>query len=134
MKIPIHRLLLAVACSLICQTSEARLSVEVAEPKQTANKVVVKLTMKNLFAEKVESARATIFLTDAQGKVVGQMTQWVIGGTKDRPELKPDATGIFNFVITTDQPFTKTQLLFNRVILDGGKVAEPNGAAEISYK
>lgn len=118
----------------VAASAQAKLFVEVAEPKQTASKVIVKLTMKNQFAEKVESARATVFLMDAQGKVAGQATQWVIGGTKDRPELKPDATATYNFVITTDKPFTKAQLLFNRVILEGGKVAEPKGAAEITYK
>lgn len=120
--------------SLLTIPAQAKLSVEVAEPKQAASKVVVKLTIKNQFAEKVESVRATIFLMDAQGKVVGQTTQWIIGGTKDRPELKSDATATYNFVITTDKPFTKAQLLFNRVILEGGKVAEPKGAAEITYK
>jgi len=127
-------LLILLLLSLLVATAQAKLSVEVAEPKQTASKVVVKLTMKNQFAEKVESARATIFLMDAQGKVVGQATQWVIGGTTDRPELKPDATATYNFVITTDKSFTKAQLLFNRVILEAGKVAEPQGAVEITYK
>lgn len=127
-------LLILLVLSLLVATAQAKLSVEVAEPKQTASKVVVKLTVKNQFAEKVESARATIFLMDAQGKVVGQATQWVIGGTTDRPELKPDATATYNFVITTDKSFTKAQLLFNRVILEAGKVAEPQGAVEITYK
>lgn len=126
--------LILLLLSLLVISAQAKLSVEVAEPKQTASKVVVKLTVKNLFAEKVESARATIFLVDAQGKVVGQATQWIIGGTKDRPELKPDATATYNFVITSDKPFTKAQLLFNRVILEAGKVAEPQGAVEITYK
>lgn len=128
------QLLIVLAAFFLNASAQAKLSVEVAEPKQTASKVVVKLTMKNQFAEKVESARATVFLMDAQGKVVGQATQWVIGGTKDRPELKPDATATYNFVITTDKPFIKAQLLFNRVILEGGKVAEPKGSVGITYK
>ena len=62
---------------------------------------------------------------DDQGKVVGQNTAWVIGGKKDKPALAPEASTTFNFVITTDKPFTKSKLIFGRLILEGGKVVDP---------
>ena len=104
--------------------AHAQLAVTVSPPKAAGNKAVVKLELKNKFAEKVESARAVCFLLDEQGKVVGQATQWVIGGTKDKPSLAPDATATYNFVIPTDKSFTTTKVSFSRVILEGGKRAD----------
>ena len=71
-------------------SANATLTVKVAAPKQAGQKTVIELTMKNTFKEKVESARAQVFLIDGQGKVVGQAARWVIGGTKDKPALLPD--------------------------------------------
>jgi hypothetical protein len=105
----------------------AQLAVTVTPPKVTGSKAVVKLELKNTFAEKVESARAVCFLTDEQGKVVGHATQWVIGGTKDRPALEPGATNAFNFVIATDRATTTNltaRVQFSRVVLEGGKLAD----------
>jgi hypothetical protein len=84
-----HWLFLAV---LFCAISlQAQLAVTVSPPKIVGQKTVVKLAMKNNLADKVESARAVCFLLDDQGTMVGQSTQWVIGGTKDRPALEPKA-------------------------------------------
>ena len=122
--------------SLICVgaicPAEARLLVTIAKPKQTASKSVVALKLKNTFGEPIESARATLFLMDGAGKVVGQATQWVIGGTDDKPVLGADKETTFNFVVTNDKPFTKTKLSFTRVVLKGGKSADP--AREVDLK
>jgi hypothetical protein len=109
----------------------AALTVKVAEPKQVGKKAVVKLTMKNTFAEKIESARAQIFLLDDRGKVVGQAVRWVIGGTRDKPALAPDAETTFNFVVSSDKPFTTNKVTFTRLILDGGKVVDANQNVQI---
>ena len=118
---------------LLCAAgAHAQLAVTVSSPKVTGNKVVVKLDMKNGFTEKVESARAVCFLSDEQGKVIGQSTKWVIGGTKDRPALEPGATNAFNFVIPLagsnprqSVEFVSTNLAakvtFSRVVLEGGR-------------
>jgi len=91
--------------------------------------------MKNNLASKVESARAVCFLLDDQGKMIGQSTQWVIGGTKDRPALEPKTETTFNFVITNPQLFTTTNLTvkvsFSRVVLEAGKVADVNKDVQI---
>lgn len=102
----------------------AGLEVKVATPKSTGDKAVIKVEMKNAFKEKIESARAVVFLIDDKGKVVGQMTRWVIGGEKDRPALLPDTTTTYNFVVSTEKKYATTKLNFTRVVLSGGKLAD----------
>jgi hypothetical protein len=113
---------------MLCASSvHAQLAVSVSPPKVTGSKAVVKLEMRNGFAEKVESAKAVCFLADEQGKVVGHATQWVIGGTKERPPLEPGATNVFNFVIATERATTTNlaaRVTFSRVVLEGGKLAD----------
>ncbi len=121
---------------LICvTTAQAQLIVTVAPPKVTDQKAVVELKMKNGLAEKIESARAICFLIDDQGKMVGESSKWVIGGSKNRPDLEPKKETSFNFVITGSQPFTTTNLTakvsFSRVVLAGEKVADPKTDVQI---
>jgi len=106
--------------------AQAQLGVTVLPPKITGQKAMVSLKLENSFPEKIESARAVCFLLDAQGKMVGQSTKWVIG--QNRTGLEPGATNDFNFVITSPQPFTTTDLTakvsFSRLVLTGGKQAD----------
>jgi hypothetical protein len=125
--------------ALICAaTVQAQLAVAVSQPKVTGQKVMVTLAMKNSLTAKVESARAVCFLLDDQGKVIGQSTKWVIGGTKNRPALEPKKETTFNFVITSPQPFTTTNLTakvsFSRVILSGGQAADVGKAVSVTTK
>jgi len=114
---------------LLCfGSAQAQLATTVSPPKVTGNKAVVPLAMNNNFGQKIESARAVVFLLDEQGKMVGQATRWVIGGSPDKPGLAAGATNVFNFVITIDKPFPTTNLTtkvsFSRVVLEGGKLAD----------
>jgi len=106
---------------------QAQLTVTVSPPKMVGQKAVVKLAMKNNLPEKVESARAVCFLLDDQGKMIGQTTKWVVGGTKDQRVLEPKSETTFNFVITSPQPYISTNLTakvsFTRVVLEGDKLA-----------
>jgi hypothetical protein len=115
--------------------ASAQLVITVSSPKLTANKALVSLAMKNNFAEKIESARAEVFLLDDHGKVVGQSTKWVIGGGTSKPGLAAGATNAFYFVIKSAKPFTTTNLTskmtFTRLILEGGKVVDVNQNVEI---
>lgn len=105
----------------------AQLAVTISPVKATGQKAIVLLAITNGLAESVESARAVCFLLDDQGKMVGQSTKWIIGGTKDRAALQPKSGTTFNFVITCSQPLMTTNLTakvsFSRVVLDGGKLA-----------
>jgi hypothetical protein len=90
--------------------ARAQLAVTVSPVRVTGQKAIVPLVMKNTFADKIESARAACFLLDEKGKMVGQGTRWVVGGTKDRPGLAAGATNTFQFVIAADKAFTKHKL------------------------
>jgi hypothetical protein len=109
-------------------TARAQLAVTVLPPKVVGQKAVVPLALKNNFSEKIESARAVVFLLDKRGKMLGQGTRWVIGGSQDKPGLAAGATNAFHFVITGDKPFTGTNLTakvtFSRVVLESGKLAD----------
>lgn len=121
--------IIALLTLLLAATSQAQLSVTVSPVKITGQKAVVPLAFKNNLAEKIESARAVVFLFDEQGNAQGQpVTRWVIGGSADKPVLAAGATNIFHFVMTSDKPFVTTNLTakvtFSRVVLDGGKIAD----------
>jgi hypothetical protein len=121
--------LFLLAALLLCPLlATAQLAVTVAPPKVVGQKAVVQLKMKNQLAAKVESARAVCFLLDEQGRMVGQSTKWVIGGSQDKAGLAAAASRTFNFVVSSPQPWTTTNLTakisFSRVVLSGGKLAD----------
>lgn len=118
-------------------TASAQLSVTVSPVNVTGQKAVVPLAMQNNFAEKIESARAAVFLLDEHGKLVAQGTRWVIGGSEGKLGLAAGATNAFHFVIASDKPFATTNLAakvsFNRVVMEGGKVADVTKSVQIEH-
>lgn len=110
-------------------SARAQLAVTVFPPRVIGQKAVIPLVIQNGFSDKIESARAVVFLLDEQGKAVGApTTRWIIGGSADRPGLAAGATNAFHFLIASDKPFMTTNLTakvsFNRVVLEGGKLAD----------
>jgi len=107
----------------------AQLTVTVSPPQLIGQKAVARLGLRNEFREKIESARAVVFLLDEKGKMVAQGTHWVIGGERGKPGLAPAGTNTFYFVLTSAHPFSATnltaKLTFNRIVLEGGKLADP---------
>jgi hypothetical protein len=107
----------------------AQLAFTVSPVKATGQKAIVPLALRNGFAEPIESARAVCFILDEQGKMVGQASRWIIGGTGDEAGLAAGATNTFNFVVAAARPFTTTNLTakvsFSRVVLERGKLADP---------
>lgn len=125
------------AVLLLCPLlAPAQLAVTVSPVKFTGQKAIVPLAMTNDLSESVESARAVCFLLDDQGKMIGQSTKWVIGGTRALPPLQPKSGTTFTFVITGGQLFTTTNLTakvsFNRVVLAGGQVADVNKVVNVT--
>lgn len=121
----LHKLFLGIA--LFCAvTAQAQLAVTVLPVKVTGQKALVPLTLANHLSDKVECARAVCFLLDDQGKLVGQSTKWVVG--QNKTGLEAGASNRFNFVITSSQPLTSTNLTakvsFVRVLLKDGKLAD----------
>jgi len=108
--------------------AHAQLAVTVMPPQLIGQKAIIQLAISNNLAEPVQSARAICFLLDEQGKLIGQSTKWVIGGTKDRPALQPKAGTTFNFVITSPKPFATTNISakvsFSSMTLEGDRRAD----------
>lgn len=128
-------LLLLAAWFLFTPMLSAQLIVSVPPVKVTGQKAVVRLGLKNELAETIESARAVVFLLDAQGKMVAQTAQWIIGGgTKDRPPLDPKKESTYNIVLTTSN-LTSTNLTakvqINRLLLKDGKTADLNQSVRV---
>jgi len=67
--------------------------------------------------------------------MTAQGTRWVIGGGKGSAALAAGATNTFHFVLTTEKPITTTNLTakvdFNRVVLEGGRLANPSQDVKI---
>ena len=99
------------------------------EPVQvTGQTAIVKLELKNTFTNAVESARAAVFVSDENGKVVGQATRWIVGGTADRPALEPDKETAFHFVVPLSGEFStnlQVRILPSRLIFKGGRMGNP---------
>jgi hypothetical protein len=106
----------------------SQLVVTVSSPKVTGQKAVVPLALKNGLGKKVDSARAVVFLSDEEGKMVGQGTQWILGGGQNKPGLRSGGSNTFHFVITSDKPFATSNLVakvnFSRILLEGGRQAD----------
>ena len=113
-----RRNLLGVLFLMTAIAAPAALVVQIAPPKMTGSKAIVKLDLQNTYTNKIQSVRAAVFLLNDQGKVVGQSTSWIIGGGKDKPALEPNAKTTYNFVVPTDKPFTKTRLMVERILLE----------------
>jgi hypothetical protein len=113
---------------LVCAfTAHAQLVVNVLPVKTVGQKAIAMLAITNNLAVSIASARAVCFLVDEQGKMVGQSSRWVIGGTKDRSELQPKTGTTFNFIITSSQPLATNitaKISFSRIVLVDGKQAD----------
>ena len=99
------------------------LVLKVGEPKTYGQKTIIKMELQNTFTNNIESVRAVVFLLDDNGKIVGQETRWIVGGTKERPALAPMAKTTFHFVVPSIKPFSKTKVTVTRIVLEGGTLA-----------
>ncbi len=123
----------ALSGSLLLASSavaQGKLDVHLSPVELTGQKAVVKLEMINHLAEPVVGARAICFVSDAEGKVVGQGSRWVIGGSSstNRVSLVQGGTNVFHFVVGAGQPWASTnltaKLVFSKVLLQSGKTAD----------
>jgi hypothetical protein len=121
--------------TLFCGTAQAQLTVDVSPPKAAGRKVVVLLAIKNGFAKSIDSARAVVFVSDEEGKVVARDTRWIIGGGSKLPPLAAGATNVVNFVVSADKPIATTNLTvkvsFTRFVLEGDEQADISKAVII---
>jgi hypothetical protein len=123
-------------CVSLVFTGQAQLAITVSPVKITGQRVIVPLALTNHLPQSVESARAMCVLLNDQGKMVGQTAKWVIGGGgKGRPALTPNSGTTYNFVITSPQPLTSTNLttkiVVTRVILEHHQITNANAVVTI---
>jgi hypothetical protein len=91
-------LLVAASCVLhLC--ASAQLSITVGPPKNTGQRAIIPLSIKNNLKEPVVSARAVMFLLNSEGKVIGQSNHFIIGGDTNHPPLAVGATNLYHFAI-----------------------------------
>jgi len=126
------RLSVLVVLLLTAVVAPAALVVQIAPPKTTGSKVIVKLDLQNTYTNKIQSVRAAVFLLNDQGKVVGQSTSWIIGGGKDKPALDSNAKTTYNFLVPIDKPFTKAKLMVERILLENGSLGNALKDVQIS--
>ena len=50
---------------------------------------------------------------------------------EDRPPLEPGATTTYNFVIAGDKQFTLKAIIFSKIVLEGGREADPQKDIQI---
>ena len=123
-------------CVSLVFTGQAQLAITVSPVKITGQRVIVPLALTNHLPQSVESARAMCVLLNDQGKMVGQTAKWVIGGgVKGRPALTPNSGTTYNFVITSPQPLTSTNLtakiVVTRVVLEHNQITNANAVVTI---
>ncbi|HTI69380.1 MAG TPA: hypothetical protein VMF06_05415 [Candidatus Limnocylindria bacterium] len=88
------------------------------------------MEMVNHLAEPVSSAKAACFIGDNSGQVVAQGTRWVFGGgPTNKATIPVGGTNVFYFVVNSGKPWATTNLtakvVFSRVVLQGGQLADP---------
>jgi hypothetical protein len=117
---------------LIATSGWCALLVQVAPAKSTGSKAIIKLSLQNTFSQRIDLVRAAVFLTDEQGKVVGQATRQIIGGGKNNPPLDPAGKAVYYFLVPAAKPFTKTKVLISRIILENNEIVDPVKQSQIS--
>jgi hypothetical protein len=110
---------------VISATAFGALTIKMSTPTTMGGKSIVKLQVHNTYSQSVQAIRAGLLLMDDQGKVVGHDTKWIVGGPKVNHPLVPDATTSYNFIVDSDKPFIKTQLMVERIVLENGKLGNP---------
>lgn len=132
------RMLICSAALLAAAQLHAQLGVAVAPAKVSNQKIIVPLVLTNGFAENIESARAVVFVMDDQGRMVGQRSDWIVGGTKDRTPLESGKETNYNFVVTAIRPLASTNLTtrvnVSRLLLQGGKAVDVNKDVKIQNR
>ncbi len=115
--------------------SRAQLFITVSEPKVGGNKALVKLAFKNETTNTIQSARATVLILEKGTNVVGRESKWVIGNSKESQPLLPNATNSYNFVVTSQKPFAKSNVTakieFDRVVLGNNELADTKTMVKI---
>jgi hypothetical protein len=116
--------------ALLCSGSLfANLEISLAASETSSpNKAIVTLSAKNTFPQPIRSAKAWVFAMDADGKVVGHQSSWIIapaGNGQSTSGLDADAESEFNIVLNTERNMVSSKVTFTKIILADGTSVDP---------
>lgn len=118
---------------------QAQIEVSVKETKQTGQKALVELEMKNTYSQNLKAARVWVFLMDEKGKVVGQKAQWLVGNEPNKEAnagttLEAGKQEAYSVALDTnrsqridEKPF-QAKITYSRLILEDGTLLNPQKA------
>lgn len=122
-----HTLAFLFSLFILSSAASANLEVSVASLESASNKTLVELDTKNTFDQGIKDARAWVFLMDAEGKVVGNQSQWIIGGDSSQKEsLEAEDSQTFKVAISTTSKPTTAKVTFSKIILADGTKVNPH--------
>lgn len=129
----LRRAISAMGLCAMALVPSVRADVEVGAPRleQTGTKTLVTFGLKNTFSQPIKDVRAWVFLMDADGKVVGNQAEWLIGGGESSPAassskpLAPEQSAECVVAVSTSRPAVSAQVTFSRIVLADGSVASP---------
>lgn len=130
----------------LTQFCMGQVEISTAAPESTPNKSIVRIQAKNNFDQPLTGMRGWVVLMDAQGRVVGQRADWLVGGGKGVDPTKPeseqpktaelnaeesreivmpiDHTGVAEKGLPVGEP-VKAKVIVHRLILKDGSMPDP---------
>jgi hypothetical protein len=123
---------------LLCPfLASAQLSVTILEPRVSESAAIIPLTMQNRFGQKISSVKATVFLMNDHGGILGHSTKWLITN-HDKIALAPGCTNSFNFVVPLQKSRTNSNLFvkvtINRAVFESGEPVDVIREVNMQYK
>jgi hypothetical protein len=110
-------LAVAVPCSVFAEGSGG-LVLSPPVLKEVQGKTIVTLRVQNTMPSAVTGARAWVFLMDADGKVVGNQSQWIVTGEAKNALPAGESREFTVSVAATGA--TQAKVLFPRIVLSDG--------------
>lgn len=122
-----NKILAAVTAFLVVTCLNAEEALFVSKPEVISGapgKAVVEFKMENSLDKPIKGARAWIFLTGEDDKVLGNHAQWVVSQDK-KNELPTGETQTFKMTMPSQGKVTSAKVVFSRIILGDGSTVDP---------
>lgn len=102
-----------------------KISLKLIAPESGEPQGLVKIRLGNGFDQAIKSARIWVFLSDKDGRVIGQKAQWVIGAAGSTKTLPSLETKEFKILFKTTTPYHKAKATFSSLTLKDGTKPHP---------
>ena len=104
--------------------TRARFEVCLVNSRTIGQRALLKLELRHSFLQPVRSARAQVFLSRADGVVVGRVVRWIIGSESGLEALPPDMRTNYYFAVPIEGVYETVHFSFSRVVLEDGSSAD----------